>query len=174
MSLPQLSTTRFSLIPWQNKAEQNIHLKEMMQDVKVMQYVRGYALNDDEVTASFDKMLLNNDVNGLGYWLIYEADICIGMTLLKKCPTDDKSLDYNETGYWIKPAYWGRAIAAEVATRMVKYGFDTLKLPIIVAVADEENIGSIKSLEKAGLTRHGNINAYELDLPFFKIDNPNL
>lgn len=167
---PILHTQRFTLIPYDFSSEHNAHLLEMMQSEKVQKYIRGHAYSDQEVAESFAK-IKQNSTDKFGMWLIFDDADCAGMCLLKSLPSTNPS-QYYETGYWLKPASWGKGIAGEVATRMVKYAFDELNLNCVVAVTHIDNIASQKSLEKAGLTRQGNINAYDLDLPFFKIDNP--
>lgn len=168
---PTLHTKRFTLCPWNDKPEYNENLRQMMQNEQVQKYIRGHAYSDEEVAESLTK-LKQNSTDKFGMWMIYEANICIGMCLLKTLPTEQEQ-KFLETGYWLKPDHWGKAIAAEVASRMVKYAFDDLNLECVVAVTHQDNIASQKSLQKAGLKRQGNIKAYELDLPFFKIINPN-
>lgn len=171
MTRPTLFTERFKLIPWQDNPDLNQHLRQMMQSEEVQRYIRGHAYSDDEVAESFAKMRQKTS-DKFGMWLIFDGKICVGMCLLKDLPTED-DLGYFETGYWLKPEFWGKGIAGETAKRMVKYAFDELNLTCVVGVTHAENIASQKSLEKAGLKRQGNIKAYKLDLPFFKINNPN-
>lgn len=167
---PILYTKRFTLFPLQNTPEHNEHMRQMMQSEDVQKYIRGHAYSDDEVAESFIK-IKQTISNQFGMWLIFDGDTCAGMCLLKALPTEEK-LNLYETGYWLKPSHWGKGIAGEAATRMVKYAFDELNLKCVVGVTHDKNIASQKSLQKAGLTRQGNIKAYKLDLPFFKIDNP--
>lgn len=60
-----------------------------------------------------------------------------------------------EVWYKIHPEYWNKGIATEVLTRIIDYGFSELKLHRIQAGCAVENIGSIKVLEKVGMTREG-------------------
>lgn len=168
---PLLYTKRFTLIPYDFSPNHNEHLRQMMQSEDVQKYIRGHAYSGEEVAESFVKIKQSSTAQ-FGMWLIFKDHECAGMCLLKALPTEE-DLEHYETGYWLKPAFWGMGIAGEVATRMVKYAFDELNLACVVGVTHQDNIASQKSLEKAGLTRQGNINAYEQDLPFFKIDNPN-
>lgn len=167
---PTLDTERFTLAPLQDTPQHNEHMRQMMQSEDVQKYIRGHAYSDAEVAESFTKIKQNSS-DQFGMWLIFQGDDCAGMCLLKALPSE-QPLGYYETGYWLKPEFWGKGIAGETATRMVKYAFDELNLKCVVGVTHQDNIASQKSLEKAGLTRQGNIKAYELDLPFFKIDNP--
>ncbi len=169
---PSLTTARFNLKPLVDRAESNCHLIEMMQDERVQKYITGAAYSDEQVLAGLERFHRINNTDGLGFWLIYDkSETCVGMCLLKPMPTQEPTGNI-ETGYWIKPDFWGQGIAAEAATRMVQYAFEELSLKEVTGVVDERNIGSIRSLEKAGLTRRGTIMAYEQELPFFKVENP--
>ncbi len=168
---PILKSLRFVLKPIEDNTYSNAHLIEMMQDERVQRYIRGHALNDEEVVIGLARFHHINNTKGLGFWLIYDdRQNCVGMCLLKPMPTEQPT-NFIETGYWIKPEYWGEGIAAEAAKRMVEYAFADLNLKRVTAVVDPENIGSIKSLEKAGLTRSGTIVAYGTELPFYSIVN---
>lgn len=173
-SNPTLYTSRFTLIPIRDTADSNRHLIEMMKDARVQKYIHGQAYEDSEITPTLERFHRINQVNGLGLWLIMNSDNqCAGMCILKPLPTEQKA-GHIETGYWLKPDFWGNGIAAEVASKMVDYAFNQLQLTAVTAVVDERNTASIKSLERAGLTHRGTISAYERELPFYKIDNPDL
>ncbi|CRK83394.1 GNAT family N-acetyltransferase [Neobacillus massiliamazoniensis] len=62
-----------------------------------------------------------------------------------------------EIGYIINPEYWGKGIATDAATLIIGFGFHQLKLHRIYATCDPRNIGSIRVLEKAGMTKEGRI-----------------
>ncbi|MEH6446523.1 MAG: GNAT family N-acetyltransferase [Oceanospirillaceae bacterium] len=166
---PTLHTNRFQLIAIEDSSASNAHLVEMMQDARVQRYITGHALSDAEALAGLERFHRINNNNGQGFWLIYNhSQICVGMCLLKPMPTEQAS-NYVETGYWIKPDFWGQGIAAEAASRLIEYAFLELQLEQVTAVADAENIASIKSLLRAGLKREGEVVAYDTKLPFFRI-----
>lgn len=60
-----------------------------------------------------------------------------------------------EIYYNLVPTYWGKGYATEVAKRLIRFGFEDLKLHRIQAGVATENIKSIKVLEKAGMFREG-------------------
>ncbi|MEE4258719.1 MAG: GNAT family N-acetyltransferase [Bacteroidales bacterium] len=60
-----------------------------------------------------------------------------------------------EVWYKIQPEYWNKGIATEVLARIMDYGFNALGLHRIQAGCAVENVGSIKVLEKVGMTREG-------------------
>ncbi len=57
--------------------------------------------------------------------------------------------------YKIHPVYWNKGYATETLIAVINFGFDHLKLHRIQAGCAVDNTGSIKVLEKAGMTREG-------------------
>ncbi|AYC30553.1 GNAT family N-acetyltransferase [Paenisporosarcina cavernae] len=62
-----------------------------------------------------------------------------------------------EIAYIVNPDYWGKGFATEVATLLIEFGFDVLKLHRIYATCDPRNIASTKVLEKVGMVKEGQI-----------------
>jgi RimJ/RimL family protein N-acetyltransferase len=60
-----------------------------------------------------------------------------------------------ELGYKLGPEYRGRGYATEAGRAWLAYGFETLGLDRIVAVAWPENAASWRVMEKLGMTRVG-------------------
>ncbi len=48
---------------------------------------------------------------------------------------------------------WGKGYASEIARAALRFGFEVLDLPEIVAAAAPENAFSIRVMEQAGMTR---------------------
>ena len=166
---PQLNSGRFDLIPIEHTPDGNGHLIEMMQNAQIQRFLNGSPLSDSEALVGLARFHRYDD-DDLGYWLIYDTgQNCVGMCLLKHLPSRDKT-NLIETGYWIKPAFWGQRIAAEVTCRLLKYAFLDLALEKVIAVVDPENIASSKSLQRAGLIRRGHIHAYGAELPLYVIN----
>ena len=55
--------------------------------------------------------------------------------------------------YMLDDTAWGKGYASEIAAAALRFGFETLGLPEIVAAAAPENIASIRVMEKAGMRR---------------------
>ena len=75
----------------------------------------------------------------------------IGWCGLKYFPETDEV----DLGYRFMKKYWGQGYATEASIAMLDYGFNTLNLKRIVARAMPENVGSLKVLQKIGMTFRG-------------------
>src|SRR5262245_30630200 len=52
----------------------------------------------------------------------------------------------------IEPNHWGQGLATEAAQCVLRYGFESLRLPGVMATVDEPNTVSIRLLEKLGMS----------------------
>lgn len=60
-----------------------------------------------------------------------------------------------EIGYALKPEYWGKGYMYETINRMVKFGFENMRLHSIEANVNPENEKSKKVLENIGFKKEG-------------------
>lgn len=60
-----------------------------------------------------------------------------------------------ELGYWIARPYWGQGYATEAARRLIRFGFEELKLNRIYATYFTHNPASARVMQKAGMTFEG-------------------
>lgn len=60
-----------------------------------------------------------------------------------------------QVGYALRREAWGQGYATEMAVRLMRYGFDDLRLPVICAITNRANVASQQVLRKAGLERRG-------------------
>lgn len=67
-----------------------------------------------------------------------------------------------EIGWWIWKHYWNRGLATEMARGLVKYAFEVMRLPQVVAIVDPPNQASRRVAEKLGMTYQGVRNAHDL------------
>lgn len=66
-------------------------------------------------------------------------------------PRPSKQDDWEIT-YFLQNYVWGKGYATEIAKRLIKFGFEDLKLPEVFATINDENINSIKVIEKSGMS----------------------
>jgi ribosomal-protein-alanine N-acetyltransferase len=74
-----------------------------------------------------------------------------------------------EVGYGMIPEFWGLGIGFECARAWLDYGFNTLGLGQIVAIAYEENTPSRRIMEKCGMTYTGIGRFHGMDLVQYAI-----
>ena len=60
-----------------------------------------------------------------------------------------------EIGYVLSPDFWGKGITAEATRKIISYGFTRMELVRIQARCINENAGSARVMEKAGMSFEG-------------------
>lgn len=76
----------------------------------------------------------------------------IGLIALK---IGSEKFKNGEVWYKLHSGYWGKGFGTESLISIVNFGFEKIKLHRIEAGCAVDNIGSIKILEKVGMTREG-------------------
>ncbi len=74
-----------------------------------------------------------------------------------------------QIGYLLLSSYWGRGLATEAATAVMKYGFEVAKLERIVAIAKPENTASRRVMEKIGMTYEKDAYYYNNSVVYYSI-----
>ena len=118
-------------------------------------FIRNIGDRGVRTTADAHSYILNGPVtsyikNGFGLYLVKlkATDESIGMCGLIKRDT----LEDVDIGYAFLPRYWSKGYAVESAQAVKEYARNVVGLNRIVAITDPENEGSIRVLEKIGLT----------------------
>ena len=90
---------------------------------------------------------------GLGIWATHERESgrWIGFHLLNHIQGES----HLQVGYVLAREAWGRGYATEMAAALLRYGFESLRLPRICAICNLENGASQRVLLKIGLQRKG-------------------
>ena len=63
-----------------------------------------------------------------------------------------EELEEIEIGWMLHKKYWGRGLATEAARASLEYGFDQCGLDRIIAIAEPENLASIRIMQKLGMS----------------------
>jgi [ribosomal protein S5]-alanine N-acetyltransferase len=117
----------------------NKNIANFLRDVFPFPYDESDALFFIEHIASDSRnLILAIDVEG-------EAVGSIGIY-----PQTDVYRKNAELGYWLGEIYWGKGIAAEAVHAITKYAYEYYKMHRIYANVFENNIASMRVLEKAG------------------------
>lgn len=108
----------------------------------------------------------------LGVWAAETRDThnFIGWFMLLK-----GRFEWPELGFMIVRRQWNKGYATEIGERLIRYGFDELHHPKIVATTTKDNFTSKRVLEKLGFEGPETIKAFnpkighEIELDFFEI-----
>jgi [ribosomal protein S5]-alanine N-acetyltransferase len=107
-----------------------------------------------------------------GRWAVYIKDNMefIGWCGLKTRPERNEI----DLGYRFLKTAWGKGYATEAAFACIKYGFEKLNLQRIIGRAMPDNIGSLRVLEKCGMTFIGDEIVDEHPAKTYEILNPSI
>ena len=110
--------------------------------------------------------------NGIGRWAMVEKSTnnfigWAGLKLIKELTNN--RIDYYDLGYRLNKSYWGKGFATEAAKATLNYGFNTLNLNEIYAIADSKNIASRNVIEKVGFKYKETFTYCDTDHDWFEI-----
>jgi ribosomal-protein-alanine N-acetyltransferase len=140
---------------------------EMRSDRDVMRFIREPQTNRAEAASWIDLISSRWEADRIGFCAVIEkstgkfAGWC-GLWRLKET-------NEIEVGYALIKDFRGKGYASEAAGAFLEYGFETLNLEEIVAVARPENNASRRVMERAGMTYDYTGKFYERDLVHYSI-----
>jgi ribosomal-protein-alanine N-acetyltransferase len=148
-----LTTQRLVLRPM--KIEDASHLFELNLDPEVVRYT-----GDTSCASISDALKIITDLSHpqfknykMGRFSVLLHDgTYLGWCGLKIHPDYDNEVDL---GYRFHRRFWGMGYATEASLACLKYGFEELGLTRIVAKVMPANVGSIKVVQKLGMTFRG-------------------
>ena len=122
----------------------------LLNEPSFLQYIgdKGVRTLDDACAYLRDGPLASYEQHGFGLYRVElkttgePMGIC---GLLKRDTLDDV-----DVGFAFLPAFWLQGYATEAASAVIAYEIKTWGLRRIVAIAQPDNVGSIKTLEKLG------------------------
>jgi RimJ/RimL family protein N-acetyltransferase len=77
-----------------------------------------------------------------------------------------------ELVYALHPAFWGRGLATEAATAVLRAAFDVAGLDVVRAGADRPNLASFRVMERLGMTYERLAMVGELPVRYYVIRRP--
>jgi ribosomal-protein-alanine N-acetyltransferase len=149
-----LETERLVLRPW--AAEDAEALFEMCSDAEVMRFIgdgRPWA-GVERAREWLARKVAAYAGRDFGKWAVIEKE---SGRLVGSCGLDppSESMPEVELGYLFARDVWGRGYATEAAGACVRFAFDELKLPRVVAGVAPEHAASRRVLEKLGFACEG-------------------
>ena len=121
---------------------------DMQGNPKVMKYVFGKNQTEEEAREDLERCINLYKKEGNDFWIwaieLQSSGEFVGTAALIK---SDKGED--EIGYRFCEKHWGNGFGTETMSGMIDYCFNQLKFKELYAVAEKENIGSVKILERS-------------------------
>ena len=84
-----------------------------------------------------------------------------------------KKLGYVELYFGLLPSYWGKGLATEAGRAVLRFGFEEIGLPQILAGADPPNTSSFRVMERLGMTFAGERRSGKLPVRYYRIRREN-
>ena len=128
---------------------------ELLNDADFLRFIgdRGVRSHDDALRYLAEGPRASYAANGFGLWRVErrEDGAIVGMCGLLRRET----LPHPDIGYAYLPAFRGQGYAVEAGAAVLRRGFETLGLPRILAIVTEANAGSVRVLERLGMSCQG-------------------
>mgnify|MGYP001185905452 CR=1 FL=1 len=123
---------------------------ELNADPEVLRYTGDVPFSSPEAAVDFLRHYNHYAQYGYGRWTVIsrETGELLGWCGLKYLP----EVDEVDLGYRFFQKHWRKGYATEAGKASVQYGLEVLGLSFIVGRAMKGNIGSIRVLEKCGMT----------------------
>lgn len=145
----ELSTERLRLSPVTQ--DDAAFVLEMLNDPGWLANIgdRGVRTLDDARRYIADRLVASYEKNGFGLWVVERKDApgAIGICGLVKRDT----LPEPDIGFAFLPEFWSAGYAYESAAAVKTYALGTLGMPRLLAITNDDNVASIRLVEKLGL-----------------------
>jgi ribosomal-protein-alanine N-acetyltransferase len=148
MTIPSLETTHLILRPWTMEDADTLFL--ILQEPGILKYFPPTTFTLEKTQHYITHQLKHWQERGYGHWAVTlkEDSRVVGWNGLEYLPETDE----NEVAYLLSHLIWGRGFATEAAQLAVKFGLESAGLHAIIGLVHPGNVGSIRVLEKCGLT----------------------
>ncbi|MEH1793515.1 GNAT family N-acetyltransferase [Nostoc sp.] len=161
--MPEIETARLRLRDF--NLNDFDYLFRIYSDAEVMKYLSLRTREQTQVSLS--KHIQQWQLHNFGMWAVIhkETDEMIGrcgLGFLENTPEV-------ELGYVFDKSYWNMGIATEASVATLKFGFWEAKLNQIVAIADPENIASVRVIQKLGMKYEKNAYHYGHNVVYYAL-----
>jgi RimJ/RimL family protein N-acetyltransferase len=140
-------------------------------DPRVLEYLHTEPWSDERIQRFINKGIEVAKTRGWILWpVIHRKDA----ELIGFCGFSDGFPPDVEIGWRFHPEYWGRGLATEAATAVMRYGFDTFGFDRLIAVPHHANRPSIRVAEKLGMTFEKRFVHNGVEVVCYAKDNPSM
>ncbi len=148
-----LTTERLLMRPWR-ESDADFFVAMNADPVIMRYYPRTYTR--EESMASFERARKHFADRGFGMWAaeLTATRVPIGFVGLQVPRFEAHFTPCVEVGWRLAPAHWHKGYATEAAREALRFGFDELRLPEIVAMTVPANTPSIAVMDRLGMARN--------------------
>ncbi len=150
MTTPVIESERVRLRQWRD--DDVSPWVVMSADPRVMEFFPStYAATESEAMAARMRELLERD--GFGWWVmeIKGGASFAGVICLQMVPFEAPFTPAMEVGWRLSHDHWGRGYATEGARAALRFAFDALGAPEVVAMTATTNLRSKRVMERLGM-----------------------
>jgi RimJ/RimL family protein N-acetyltransferase len=151
----KLETNRLNLKPISTADLEKIHELHSLPETDKFNTL-GIPTNIHETEKVVDEWILKNN-NGKKTNFLFKVELIIDQYFIGLISLNLGNPKFKIAEVWYKfhSNFWNNGYATESLNKILEFGFNELKLHRIEAGCAVDNIGSIRTLEKAGMTREG-------------------
>jgi ribosomal-protein-alanine N-acetyltransferase len=162
MTIP-LTTPRLTLRRW--RPSDRDPFRALNADPRVMEHFPA-PLTPEESDALITRIERHFETHGFGVFAteLTRTGTFIGYIGLNIPPFEAPFMPAVEIGWRLSSDHWNQGLATEGARAVVRYAFETLKLPGLISFTVPVNLRSRRVMEKLGMVHH----------PSGDFDHPNL
>lgn len=164
MLLPVIETERLLLRTYKTQDLETVYLLCSDPDVTHFFSVE-FSVKREDVLASLPRRTERWRTQGFGQFGVFEknSEKLIGYCGMQYL--EDSTVV--EIYYGLFKEYWKKGLATEAAKAVLRFAFDELNLPQVVAVTHPKNLSSHKVLRKLGMTRGEDAEFYNTEAAYF-------
>jgi len=166
MLLPVIETERLWLRTYRTQDLDTVYL--LCSDPDVTHFFSAeFSVKREDVLASLPRRTERWRTQGFGQFGVFEKETekLIGYCGMQYLEDSNVVAIY----YGLFKEYWEKGLATEAAQAVVKFAFEELNLPEIVAVTHPKNLSSHKVLRKIGMKRGDDSKFYNTEAAYFSL-----
>lgn len=152
-----IETARLKIRPF-NRNDLDMYHQQVYSDPDVTRYLPGGRPRSRPETANVIDYFMEHEMLH-GFSISAVLDKTTGQ-LFGHCGLHSFKNGDVEIGYSFAKARWGQGYATEAAKALLRYGFETLGLPEIIALAMPPNLASQRVMQKLGMRHEGTTDLY--------------
>jgi RimJ/RimL family protein N-acetyltransferase len=145
--------------------------KPLATDSGVLKYIGVEPSSDERIKAFVERGIQTAKTRGWILWPVIHRD---DAELIGFCGFNDGFPPDVELGWRLRPDYWGRGLATEIAQAVMEYGWKEFGFHRLISVIHPDNHASIHVAQKLGMTLDGAVSYHGREVLRYAKNNPRI